>query len=146
MAMASPPAARFRRPRSNINITYTGAWAKSSDYKDGNGNTWIRRSTRRQNHKLSVAVRDNSNLLVIQGGVQHIPFEGFPNEYMDMIGNDAWFVNTHYEGRFDWGKLDLRAYFQDTRHEMNFIECQGQDATGTRACPWIRTGRTSAIR
>ena len=104
---------------SNINITYTGSWAKSGDYKDGNGTTIDSSLYETQNHKLSVAVRDNSNLLVIEAGVQHIPFEGFPNEYMDMVNNDAWFVNGHYAGRFDWGKLDLRAYFQDTRHEMN---------------------------
>ena len=104
---------------SNINVTYTGSWAKSGDYKDGHGETIDRRSMRTQNHKLSVAVRDNSNLLIIEGGLQHIPFEGFPNEYMDMVQNNAWFVNAHYTGRFDWGKLDLRAYFQDTRHEMN---------------------------
>ena len=104
---------------SNVNITYTGAWAKSGDYKDGHGNTIDSSRYETENHKLSVAVRDNSNLLVIEGGLQHIPFEGFPNEYMDMTRNDAWFVNGHYTGRLDWGKLDLRAYYQDTRHEMN---------------------------
>ena len=104
---------------SNVNITYTGAWAKSGDYKDGHGNTINSSLYETQNHKLSVAVRDNNNLLVIEGGYQHIPFEGFPSEYMDMVNNDAWFLNGHYAGRFDWGKLDLRAYFQDTSHEMN---------------------------
>ncbi len=104
---------------SNINVTYTGSWAKSGDYKDGHGDTIDSSLYETQNHKLSVAVRDNSNLLIIEGGLQHIPFEGFPNEYMDMVQNNAWFVNAHYTGRFDWGKLDLRAYFQDTRHEMN---------------------------
>lgn len=104
---------------SNVNMTYTGAWAKSGDYKDGHGNTIDASLYETQNHKLSLAVRDNSNLLVIEGGIQHIPFEGFPNAYMDMTNNDAWYVNAHYTGRLDWGKLDLRAYFQDVRHEMN---------------------------
>ena len=104
---------------NNINITYTGSWSRSGDYKDGNGSTVEATLYESENHMLSVAVRDNSNLLVIQGGVQHIPYEGFVNQYMDMTGNDAWFLNGHYEGRFDWGKLDLRAFFQDTRHEMN---------------------------
>ena len=86
----------------NVNITYTGAWSRSNDYKDGNGHIVDLTLDEAGNHSLSLAVRDNSNLLVIQGGVQHIPYEGFPNEYMDMTGNDAWFVNTHYQGRFDW--------------------------------------------
>ncbi len=104
---------------SNINVTYTGSWAKSGDYKDGNGTTIDATLYEVQNHKLSVAVRDNNNLLVIEGGLQHIPFEGFPNEYMDMVYNNSWFLNGHYVGQLDWGKLDLRAYFQDVRHEMN---------------------------
>ena len=104
---------------SNVNITYTGSWAKSGDYKDGSGATIELSLYESQNHKFTVTVRDNSNLFVIEGGAQHIPFEGFPSEYMDMTGNDSWFVNTRYAGKFDWGKLDLRAYFQDVRHEMN---------------------------
>ncbi|MGO9544853.1 MAG: TonB-dependent receptor [Rhodomicrobium sp.] len=104
---------------SNINVTYTGSWAKSGDYKDGNGTTIDSTLYRTENHKLSLAIRDNTDLLIIEAGVQHIPFEGFPNEYMDMVNNTAWFVNTHYVGQFNWGKLDLRAYYQDTQHEMN---------------------------
>ncbi len=104
---------------SNMNVTYTGSWAKSNDYKDGNGTTIDSTLYQTENHKLSLAIRDNTDLLVIEAGVQHIPYEGFPNEYMDMVNNTAWFVNTHYMGQFNWGKLDLRAYYQDTRHEMN---------------------------
>ncbi len=104
---------------SNVNVTYTASWAKSGDYKDGNGTTIELSRYKSQNHKFTVTARDNSNLFVIEGGAQHIPFEGFPNEYMDMTGNNSWFVNTRYAGKFDWGKLDLRAYFQDVRHEMN---------------------------
>ncbi len=124
----------------NVNITYTGAWSRSNDYKDGNGHIVDSTLYEAANHSLSLAVRDNSNLLVIQGGVQHIPYQGFPNEYMDMTGNDAWFVNTHYEGRFDWGKLDLRAFYQDTRHEMNFIDAK-QNATGTASMPMDTQGQ-----
>jgi len=104
---------------SNINITYTGSWAKSDDYKDGNGATVYSTLYQTENHKLSLAIRDNTDLLVIEAGVQHIPYEGFPNEYMNLVGQTAWFVNARYTGQFDWGKLNLRAYYQDTWHEMN---------------------------
>ena len=104
---------------SNINVTYTGSWAKSSNYKDGHGDTVYSTRYETENHKLSVAVRDNSNLLVIEAGAQHIPYQGFPNEYMNMTGNDSYFINGHYIGQFNWGKLDLRAYYQNTWHQMN---------------------------
>ena len=126
MATASRPAARFRRQPSNFNVTYTGAWSKSGDYKDGNGDTVKSTLYEAENHMLSLAVRDKDDLLVIQGGVQSIPYQGFVNQRMDMTGNDAWFLNAHYTGRTDWGKLDLLAYFQDTRHEMNFLSDGGK--------------------
>ena len=124
----------------NINITYTGAWSRSGDYKDGNGDTVKSTLYEAENHMLSLAVRDKDNLLVVQGGVQHIPYQGFVNQYMDMTGNDAWFVNARYTGRIDWGKLDLRTYYQDTRHEMNFLDDK-QNATHTASMPMDTHGQ-----
>ena len=124
----------------NINITYTGAWSKSGNYKDGNGDTVKSTLYEAENHMLSLAVRDKDDLLVIQAGTQHIPYQGFVNQYMDMVGNDAWFVNARYTGQFDWGKLDLRAYYQDTRHEMNFL-ADKQNATNTASMPMDTHGQ-----
>jgi iron complex outermembrane receptor protein len=110
----------------NFNITYTGAWSRSGDYKDGNGDTVKSTLYEAENHMLSLAVRGKDDLLTVQGGVQQIPYQGFVNARMDMTGNDAWFLNAHYTTRTDWGKLDLRAYFQDTRHEMDFLADGGK--------------------
>ncbi|NTW64562.1 MAG: TonB-dependent receptor, partial [Chlorobiaceae bacterium] len=52
-------------------------------------------------------------------GHQWIPKQGFVNEWMDMIGNDASFVNIGFKGLFDWGKLDAKAYWQNTWHKMD---------------------------
>ena len=89
---------------------------------------------RNRNHKLALAIREGTSLFVIEGGIQHIPYEGFPTQPMDLTGNDAWFVNARYTTRLDWGKLDLRAYYQDTTHEMNFLDDK-QNAAGTRSMP-----------
>ncbi len=55
-------------------------------------------------------------------GVQDIPYQGLPNQRMDMTGNDSEHVNLRYKGQYDWGKLEARAYHEDTRHKMNFME------------------------
>ena len=70
---------------------------------------------------LTLSVRNGRDLFQIQAGLQHIPYQGFVNQPMDMTFNEQWFFNTHYLGHYDWGTLDLRAYFQRTLHEMNFL-------------------------
>ncbi len=77
-----------------------------------------------QNHALSLAMRDNSSLAIFDAGYQKIPYQGFPNQWMDMTGNEAWFMNGRYETKLDWGKLYLQAFYQHTAHEMEFLERQ----------------------
>ena len=38
-----------------------------------------------------------------------------------MTGNHSVFANLGYTGDFNWGKLDAKAYWQDTRHKMDFF-------------------------
>ncbi len=113
---------------SNVNLTYSGGWSQSGNVEDGDGNEIRSTEYEAQNHMLSLGVRGNGDLLVIEGGVQHIPYQGFPNQRMDMTLNEAWFVNARYEREFDWGKLDARGYYQNTQHEMNFLEDKGGPA------------------
>ncbi len=115
---------------SNFNVTYTGAWSRSDNYKDGNGDEVKSSLYQAQNHMLSLAARKNGDLFVLDAGVQHIPYQGFVNQYMDMTDNTAWFVNGRYAGEFGWGKLDVRAFYQNTQHEMNFLKDKGGSATG----------------
>src|SRR3546814_10786563 len=49
---------------------------------------------------------------------------------MDMTSNKSWYLNGHWKGAFDWGDLDLRAFYRDTDHRMNFLADKGGTATG----------------
>ena len=82
------------------------------------------------NHALTLAYRSGTNLFVLEAGQQYIPRQGFPNQYMDMLYNRAAHVNGRYEGLFDWGTLEARAYWQRLRHEMNFLVDKGGLANG----------------
>ena len=75
-------------------------------------------------------------------GLQNIPYQGFPNVRMDMVYNRSEHVNARYEGRFDWGKLDLAAYWQHTEHYMNFLadKYSGKDATPSSGMPMYTKG------
>ena len=106
---------------SNAAISYTGSTVRSNDYVDGHGDKVESTMYEATNQALSLAWRGNGELLIVDAGIQKIPYQGFPNQWMDMTNNQAWYVNTRYQTKFDWGKLDLQAYFQNTRHEMNFL-------------------------
>jgi hypothetical protein len=66
--------------------------------------------------------------MVLKVGQQYIPYQGFPNQYMDMTGNRSTFANLGYDRRFDWGKLLAKVYWQRTEHEMGFFSAE---RTGT---------------
>ena len=75
------------------------------------------------NHSLGIAFRlDPNHLLDLELGLQDIPYQGYPNQRMDMTGNDSTQVSLRYEGQFDWGKFEGRAYNEHTRHKMDFAD------------------------
>ena len=74
------------------------------------------------NQSLGFALRHENHLVELKLGVQDIPYQGFPNQRMDMTGNDSEQVNLRYTGQYDWGTLQARAYNEHTRHKMNFLE------------------------
>jgi iron complex outermembrane receptor protein len=74
------------------------------------------------NQSLKLALRHDSHLLELKLGKQDIPNQGFPNQRMDMTGNDSRQINLRYAGQFQWGALEARVYGENTRHKMQFGE------------------------
>jgi len=74
------------------------------------------------NQSLSMAMRNDDHMVELKLGLQDIPYQGWTNQRMDMTGNDSEQINLRYEGLFDWGKLDTRAYKEHTRHKMQFAD------------------------
>jgi iron complex outermembrane recepter protein len=69
--------------------------------------------------ELGVALRREGHLLQLNLSQQTVGFEGFPNQRMDMTDNDNRLVKLRYTGQFEWGDLEARLSFQDTRHTMD---------------------------
>jgi len=53
-------------------------------------------------------------------GLQDLPEQLWPNQRMDMLGNDQKRVNLRYRGDLGWGKLEARVYHEDVDHFMDF--------------------------
>ena len=129
----------------NLSMTYNVSTAKSDNYRaaaafkaagpaaiDGAGGPAARprgwldadevgsTSYKSTNQSLKLALRHENHLIDLTLGYQDIPYELYPNQRMDMLGNTARRTNIHYSGRFDWGGLDARAYQDSVDHFMDF--------------------------
>lgn len=74
-------------------------------------------------HSGRLAFKADNGLLSFDIAGHHIPYQGFPNQPMDMTLNNSIQGGARYQGAFDWGNLDARVYYQRTNHEMdNLLE------------------------
>ncbi len=104
---------------SNVSFGVTGSIDHANDYKDGHGNTVTSTYFESRNLGATLAVKGENSLLTLKAGHQLIPEQGFVNQWMDMVENNASFINLRYKSDFAWGKLDATAYWQNTYHKMN---------------------------
>jgi iron complex outermembrane receptor protein len=105
----------------SVSVAYSAMQDQADSYKDGHGKLVRDTLYKSLNQQLAVATRRGDDLLVVKAGVQSIPYEGFVNQYMDMVGNRGTSLDADYRAHFAWGVLDTRVYWQDTRHEMGFF-------------------------
>lgn len=105
----------------NVRLDYTGSHTESMNYNDGNGQIVKSTAYENQNHAASIAFKFDNHLLEFKGGQQHIPFQGFPNQRMDLTNNDSIFGNIRHKGMFDWGTLDSNLYLENTSHSMDYL-------------------------
>ncbi len=120
----------------NASIGYAGAWTRADNYDRGDDGPEVRSTLYEAiNHALTFAAKDADNLLILQGTYAAIPYQGYVNQRMDLVDNKAWLLNARYVGNFDWGVLDARAYYHNTRHKMDILEDKGgempMDTEGT---------------
>ena len=87
-----------------------------------NGNEVGSTAYQAQNHDVAVALRHENHLLQFDLSFQHIPYQNYPNQRMDMTENRSVFGNLRYTGQYDWGVFEAQAYHQAVRHIMDFNE------------------------
>jgi len=106
----------------NFGIGYSGSWVNAGDYTDGSGHKVTSTYAQSTDHLVTLAAQGSGNLFVLQAGLHHMPYQGFPNAQMDMVRNFAETLNFRYKRNFAWGVLDARTFWQGTWHSMNIGE------------------------
>ncbi|MCW9057288.1 MAG: TonB-dependent receptor [Gammaproteobacteria bacterium] len=120
----------------SLSLNYRGSTAQADNYKAGEdfkpaglaaaGRGWLDGDEvgstmyKSTNQSLSLGLQRDIHLLEFKVGVQDIPYQGWPNQRMDMTRNDSTQLNLDYEGDYDWGLLEARVYQEKTRHAMQF--------------------------
>jgi iron complex outermembrane receptor protein len=125
----------------NLSITYSASTAQSKnytsakDFKAGTTATWTTAGShwlpgnevgssayKTQNQSLSLALRNDNHLFDFKIGLQHMPYQGFANQHMDLTDNSSRQLNFGYTGNYAWGRLQARVYNEQTHHKMDFAE------------------------
>ncbi|MDR3422136.1 MAG: TonB-dependent receptor plug domain-containing protein, partial [Xanthobacteraceae bacterium] len=122
----------------HFSLQYDGAWSKSGDYYAGGGNKVVRSTLyEAQNQAATLAYTNDGQTLSFRYAYQWIPYQGFPNQWMDMMGNNANTYDLSYKGAFGWGTFEANAYYHLTQHYMNFLADTngGVNATPTSGMP-----------
>ena len=150
-----------------MSLRYDGSTAQANDYKAAKAfkpagaaatdkpNRWLpgdvvgSSSYKTTNHALAYALRNENHLVEMRLGLQDIPYQNYPNQRMDMTGNDSHQFNLRYLGSYAWGQLQARAYHEKTRHSMNY----GEDkqfwygpAGNVPGMPMDTEGKTTGLR
>lgn len=104
-----------------LSATYSGATTRADSYRDGNGDKVLDTLYKSRNQAITLGARSVDQLWTLKVGEQRIPYQGFPQQFMDMTDNHAVHANLGWDARFGWGTLHAHAFWQNTRHAMGFF-------------------------
>ena len=75
-----------------------------------------------QNHKFTIAKKDQNQFYEATLSYQDSPYQSFPNQRMDSVGNTNYQINIRHEIDYVWGKVNSQFYYDDTNHKHNFAD------------------------
>lgn len=129
----------------NFSIAYRGSTVEAGNYKDGSGKLVRSTAFKSENHLLTLGTKFGTHLVSLSLGWQDIPYQGYPNQYMDMTSNKSFSFNLGYRGGFDWGDLEARAYRQRVRHKMDMLDDKANLGVLTWGTPYAMPMDTRAV-
>ncbi len=104
-----------------ISVNYSGFAEKAENYYSG-GNTKVADTLyKQQNQSLSAAYKASIGVFKLTVGEQRIPYQGFPNQYMDMNGNKSTYENLSFDGKLGNTGIEANVFKKLTSHYMNKI-------------------------
>lgn len=104
-------------------VLYNGSWQRATSYlAGGNGGKVWASAFSAENHAVTLGYQNEGHLFTLRGSYQNIPFQGFPNQRMDMTRNRGYSLDLGYKGNYAWGTVDAHAYWSQVFHKMGFLD------------------------
>ena len=119
-----------------LSVSYSGTFAEADNYESGGAfRTFVETGRdghqlspdevgstgyETRNHRLAVALKSDRHLLEVGLGYQDMPYQLYPNQRMDLLGNTQRVVNLRWYGQFDRFQMEARAYHEQVEHFMDF--------------------------
>lgn len=126
-----------------LSLRYNGSYAHASDYHAGGAEQRVHSTNYlTYNHAVTLGIQHETQLFTLTAGQQDTPYEGFPNQYMDLTNNRSTFVNGKYTNSFHWGTLEASGFWQRVSHAMNMLSDKGGHSA-TSGMPMNTDGRTA---
>ncbi|QDE31459.1 TonB-dependent receptor plug domain-containing protein [Shewanella polaris] len=105
-----------------LSFSYQGSFEDANSYTDGHGDKVLDTLYQSQNHALTAAWQDDIQQVAVKLTHQHIPFQGFANQYMDMTNNDSYGALVRYQRTLEnEGEFTAQANWHNVEHEMGFF-------------------------
>ncbi len=117
--MASATAANH-----NWYLGYSGTRVQAHSYEDGHGDKVIDTLYKSTNHAISGGYKDENQRLQLNLSHQSIPYQGFPNQYMDMTDNSSTGLTALYQRNIAGVAMDATLSVRHTTHEMGFFTAE----------------------
>ena len=146
----------------NAYFKYSGSYSQSNNYSSANnfkeanyGGTSDKGGIRddeiassgyrMENHQLSYGYQLDNHLLEIKFDYQSIPYQGFMNQRMDVVGQHTHKIQFNDTISYAWGKLELQAYHHQVETKMNFGKNKNFNYSGTPGMSMTHHGFTTGF-
>lgn len=108
----------------NYFFSYEGIQEKAGRYLDGNHNRLKGTLYEQNNQSITLARKINNGDVTLKLSRSNIPYQGFVNQYMDLVGNQT--DKAHLALNKTWNKLKLEilSSFTHTDHSMNKLSSE----------------------
>lgn len=116
-------SANLNMATDHWSLLYNGSWQRATNYHAGGaGEKVLSTNFLSENHAVTLGYQNDGHLFTFRGAYQNIPYQGFPNQRMDMTRNRSYSLDANYKGIYAWGTVDARAYWHQVFHKMGFLE------------------------
>jgi len=115
---------RASAANQNMSIGFSGGVDRAQSYEDGHGNKVNSTQFDRRHQSVTFGLKGEVQDLTVKISHQDILYQGYPNQRMDMTGNNSDSVSAKYKHQFNWGKLDASVFWQEVTHDMGFFSSE----------------------